>query len=195
MYTVLLKHTANIARALILAAGMLPFSYCSPRTGRSLLTFFFDGVPASDSTIAAAGFPGDEPMDSVPEEAPVATRDSTDRVVHDPYAAGECAYCHDPASLGSMVEPQPGLCYMCHEEMGSSYPSLHGPVAGGYCTACHHPHESRAPHLLRHEGDALCVYCHRRENIVKNEMHQDLDGMQCMDCHNPHGGEDRYILY
>jgi predicted CXXCH cytochrome family protein len=115
-------------------------------------------------------------------------------LVHFPYAERECAACHDPNSLGTLQEPQPDLCYMCHEDYSRSYTYLHGPVAGGYCTSCHHPHLSENAHLLRFTGSELCYYCHRKEGVLKNDMHTDLEGMDCCDCHNAHGGEDRYIF-
>jgi len=115
-------------------------------------------------------------------------------LVHFPYAERECAACHDPNSLGTMLEPQPDLCYLCHEDYSRSYTYLHGPVAGGYCTSCHHPHLSEKAHLLRFTGSELCYYCHRKERVLKNDMHSDLEGMNCNDCHNAHGGEDRYIF-
>lgn len=168
---------------------------CAPRTGRSLLNFFFDGVPVADSmarggshdsTVAAV--PEGETLASGPEEGP-------SLVVHYPYAERECESCHDPASLGSMLEPQPDLCYMCHEDLGSVYPVLHGPVGGGYCTACHDPHSSGEEHLLRRGGRALCLYCHLEKDVLKNEMHEGLDDMACTDCHAPHGGEESNLLY
>ena len=93
-----------------------------------------------------------------------------------------------------MIEPQPGLCYICHEDLAEQYNYLHGPVTGGYCSACHNPHKSEHEKLLRYTGEALCYYCHEAESVLQNEMHEGLDGMLCTDCHNPHGGEDKYIF-
>ncbi len=114
--------------------------------------------------------------------------------IHYPYAERECAACHDEQSLGSMTEPQPGLCYICHEDLTANYTYLHGPVAGGYCTSCHDPHSSKNEKLLRYQGDELCFHCHKKESVYRNEMHEGLDGMACTDCHNrPRGRRQIYF--
>ncbi len=180
---------------MVMAGFPVTLHQCAPKTGRSLLTLFFDGVPAQDSQlpVASSDTLATGPMAGEATEGTVEERSSL--VVHYPYAERECSMCHDPGSLGRMLEPQPALCYMCHEELGSVYPVLHGPVGGGYCTACHDPHSSPGPALLRFTGQELCFYCHTEEDVMKNEMHEGLDGMACTDCHNPHGGEDQYMLY
>lgn len=185
-----MKRTGKIWMGFLLSAGIILLSHCSP-SGKSLLTFFFDGVPEQDSTMVDHREAGEIPVDSAgfQQEALGPTV-----FVHYPYQERECAACHDQNSLGSMIEPQPGLCYTCHEDMSTSYPYLHGPVAGGYCTSCHDPHSSEKKKLLKYSGDELCFHCHQSESVFKNEMHEGLEGMICMDCHNPHGGEDRYIF-
>lgn len=170
------------------------FGQCSRHTGQSLLTFFFDGVPEEDSTELAIAGQDVAAGDSVSQGLDLVEQSSTAMLVHYPYEERECAACHDPNSLGSMLEPQPGLCYMCHEDFSTSYTYLHGPVAGGYCTSCHNPHLSEKAHLLRFTGSDLCYHCHRQESVLKNEMHSDLEGMDCTDCHNAHGGEDKFIF-
>lgn len=177
----------QIQPLLLLSLLMLLVSQCSPHAGKSMLHFFFDGVPVSDSNVVAGKVPAGPVADTsaVPLEA-LAYIDP-EEMVHYPYGERECAMCHDERSLGNMVEPQPGLCYLCHEDLVQSYGYLHGPVAGGYCTACHDPHRSKNQHLLRLTGEALCFYCHSKASVLKNEMHQDLEGMVCMDCHNAHG--------
>jgi predicted CXXCH cytochrome family protein len=159
-----------------------------------MLHFFFDGVPQSDSALMA-GIPSvangadtaASPLEKIAHADP-------EVMVHYPYGEEECAMCHDERSLGNMVEPQPGLCYLCHEDLAQSYNYLHGPVAGGYCTACHDPHRSKNDHLLRLTGEPLCFYCHAKASVLSNEMHQDLEGMLCLDCHNAHGGDDKFIF-
>ena len=170
------------------------FGQCSRHTGRSLLTFLFDGVPEEDSTSLTFQENLSVPDDSILQAHGLTDTSSQGMLVHYPYGERECAACHDPNSLGNMLEPQPDLCYLCHEDFSMSYNYLHGPVAGGYCTSCHNPHLSEKEHLLRLTGDKLCYHCHRKERVLKNDMHSDLGGMECGDCHNPHGGEDNYIF-
>ena len=171
------------------------FEQCSPRSGRSLLTFFFDGVPVKDTCDLLLSASVANPADSL---TPLADENAivvAQGIVHYPYQERECSSCHNERSLGHMVEPEPDLCYLCHEDLGESFKYLHGPVAGGYCTSCHDPHQSENKKLLRFKGQALCFYCHDQARLLKTEMHVDLDGMACSDCHHPHGGEDRFILH
>lgn len=178
----------------LLLAIIVILCQCSSYAGKSLLTFFFDGVPdeesakiiSSDTSALFADTTGIK-MDIEEMKAPL-------MVIHYPYKERECSACHDRSSLGSMVEPEPGLCYQCHEDLGGVHNYLHGPVAGGYCTACHHPHQAKSEKLLRFTGRELCFHCHNASDVFRNEMHQGLGEMVCVDCHNPHGGEDKYIF-
>ena len=174
--------------------GILFLSQCSPYAGKSVLHIFFDGVPEADSSLAENELGGSVPTDSSDYVDAAFTLTEPKVMIHYPYEERECASCHDEQSLGRMVEPQPGLCYICHEDFSERYNYLHGPVAGGYCTACHDPHMAENEKLLRLRGEELCFYCHKAESVLANEMHEDLDGMLCTDCHNPHGGEDKYIF-
>jgi len=188
----LMNRAGKIWVGLLVTAGMFLLSQCSP-SGKSLLTIFFDGVPETDSTLMEVSGSESVSADSTRLNAND-TVEEAQTVIHYPYEERECGACHDQKSLGSMIEPQPGLCYTCHEDLGDQYQYLHGPVAGGYCTSCHNPHMSEKEKLLRFIGDELCFHCHQAESIYQNEMHEGLEGMTCMDCHNPHGGEDRYIF-
>ena len=189
-----MKQRGKIGLGVLIILVLILLCQCSPYAGKSALRFFFDGVPETDSTSMASmeigGMPGDS-TDTSEETVAIADAGGS---LHYPFGEGECASCHNEQSLGSMIEPQPGLCYICHEDLAESYNYLHGPVAGGYCSACHDPHRSTNEKLLRHTGDELCFYCHKAESVRSNEMHQDLEGMLCTDCHNPHGGEDKYIF-
>ena len=169
-------------------------SQCSPYAGKNLLNFFFDGVPETDTVQTGLADLEEAKSDSLGETEALLAQNVPSRIVHYPYEEGECASCHNELSLGTMVEVQPGLCYLCHEDLSQVYNYLHGPVAGGYCTSCHNPHMSESGKLLRMTGDNLCLHCHSEEDVAKNEIHQDLEGMSCMDCHNPHGGDDKYIF-
>ena len=189
-----MKNRGRLRQVILWSLTIIMMSQCSPYAGKNLLNFFFDGVPESDSVGTELSGPEQTPSDSLGPAQELLAQQAPSRILHDPYGEGECASCHNALSLGTMVEAQPGLCYLCHEDLSEGYAYLHGPVAGGYCTACHDPHMSESPQLLRMEGDRLCFYCHAEEDVLKNEMHQDLEGMLCLDCHNPHGGEDKYIF-
>jgi len=189
-----MKNKGRISLGICAGLTLLVLSQCSPYTGKNLLNFFFDGVPESDTLLAGTMDPEDAAPDSLALSEGMPVLSGPSHTVHYPYEEGECASCHNENSLGTLVEAQPDLCYLCHEDLSASYGYLHGPVAGGYCTSCHDPHRSKSGKLLRLTGEALCFYCHEKESVVKNEMHQDLEGMFCMDCHNPHGGEDKYIF-
>ena len=183
----------KIGFGIFIIMGIIFFSQCSPHASKSLLNFFFDGVPQSD-TIPGMAELSETEMDSVEIPGLDVEEKSRPLLVHYPYQERECAACHDELSLGNMVEPEPGLCYLCHEDLSGKYAYLHGPVAGGYCTSCHDPHSSEYEKLLRIKGDDLCFFCHLEDAVRKNEIHQDTGGMLCTDCHNPHGGEDKYIF-
>lgn len=189
-----MDRTSKIWLVTLMLVLIILFGQCSPYAGKSLLTFFFDGVPLTDSSHLKDTELVDVIIDSTDQFTEISNPGSPMVFVHYPYGERECASCHDPNSLGTMVEPQPGLCYMCHEDFSSRYTILHGPVAGGYCTSCHNPHSSESEKLLRFSGMQLCHHCHEAESVFKNEIHQDLEGMECTDCHNPHGGEDKYIF-
>jgi len=189
-----MNRTGKIWSGFLLFTAMILFGQCSPYAGRSLLTIFFDGVPA-DSTDVVNLESVTLLSDSATQTPNVSVAEAPMVYIHYPYEERECASCHDQNSLGTMVETQPELCYMCHEDLASQYTYLHGPVAGGYCTSCHDPHMSEAENLLRYTREQLCFHCHKSESVYTNEMHQDLEGMECTDCHNPHGGEDKYIFH
>jgi predicted CXXCH cytochrome family protein len=175
-------------------AGMILCCQCSPYTGKSLLNFFFDGVPEGDSSLMVKADHDMVTGDFPDSTAVLLVSYEHGQIIHYPYGEGECDLCHNEQALGSMLEPEPALCYTCHEDLSEQYSYLHGPVAGGYCTACHDPHKSENEKLLKLTGEALCSYCHEARSVLQNEMHQDLDGMLCTDCHNPHGGDNKYIL-
>ncbi|MCK5065893.1 MAG: hypothetical protein KAR16_00580 [Bacteroidales bacterium] len=158
------------------------------------MNFFFDGVPETDTADVNLADLEETSIDSMGPTEELLALEMPSHMVHYPYEERECASCHNELSLGTMVEPQPGLCYICHEDFSTVYNYLHGPVAGGYCTSCHDPHMSESGKLLRLTGDDLCFNCHREVSVLQNEMHEGLEGMFCTDCHNPHGGEDKYIF-
>lgn len=189
------ERTIYALKLLVMTGFLCSLHQCAPRTGKSLLTLFFDGVPLTDSVKTEAAAERTDAEAGTGEAEAALAEPVPSLVVHYPYAERECESCHDPSSLGRMLEPEPALCYMCHEDLTSVYPVLHGPVGGGYCTACHDPHSSKAGSLLRFNGRDLCLYCHVEKEVLKNEIHEGLEEMACSDCHNPHGGEDMNFLY
>lgn len=173
-------------------SGIIVFSIiiygCSKDISYKTLTFFFDGVPDTNSV-------------KIKEDTLNLTSDAvtagdllkapeTNRVVHPPFKDKDCSICHYE---GTFTLPQPKLCYQCHDDFATKYPFLHGPVAGGYCTACHHPHMGEKKLLLR-EGQDLCLHCHDRERVLKNESHDGIENTNCTECHNPHGGQERTMF-
>jgi len=189
-----MKQAGKIASGILIILVLIHLCQCSPYAGKSALRFFFDGVPETDSTSMASMEHSGMPEDSTDVSEEEIALSDTEGSLHYPFGEGECASCHNERSLGTMLEPQPALCYICHEDLAGQYNYLHGPVAGGYCTACHDPHRSTNEKLLRYTGEELCFYCHKSESVLRNEMHEGLEDMACTDCHNPHGGEDKYIF-
>ena len=189
-----MKHTGRLGHGFLMGLVIVLLSQCSPYAGKNMLNFLFDGVPETDTVQAKLTDLEGTSTDSLGRPEVLLALEKPNRFVHYPYEEGECASCHNELSLGTMLEAQPGLCYICHEDLSTVYSYLHGPVAGGYCTSCHDPHISESGKLLRMTGDDLCLFCHSKESVSKNEMHLDLEGMLCMDCHNPHGGEDKYLF-
>jgi predicted CXXCH cytochrome family protein len=167
---------------------------CSPRLSKSVLTFFFDGVPVSDTLVLSDSI-NNEIDDLSTEEfrvSPFAV--NVEMIVHYPYMEKECLSCHDEDSKSEIVMKQPDLCYMCHDDYSNIYSTVHGPVSGGYCTSCHNPHMSKEKKLLIRTGQQMCLYCHDSKDVFKNEIHEDIADTECTLCHNPHGGDDRFLL-
>jgi predicted CXXCH cytochrome family protein len=167
---------------------------CSPRLSKSFLTFFFDGVPSSDSLKSKAT--GEEKLSNADSSLKGLMDQSSfiDYVIHSPYKEKECFSCHDESSKSELLISQPDLCYKCHDDFSKTYKFVHGPVAAGYCTSCHNPHMSKLEKLLMRSGQQLCLYCHDTKDVMKNENHKDIADAECTLCHNPHGGEDRFMM-
>ena len=92
---------------------------CSPKLSKNLLSFFFDGVPVSDSinTDTTTVFKNvSEISDTVKTTAIIENRDF---IVHYPYREKECYSCHDENSKSEFVLPQPDLCYICHDDFST----------------------------------------------------------------------------
>ena len=113
---------------------------------------------------------------------------------HQPYRIRLCTSCHDPNSVGNMIDVEPGICYQCHERFDNKYSYVHGPVQGGFCTTCHDPHSSKEKTLLKESLEDLCLFCHNSESLSPVESHEIEVGESCIDCHNPHGGASNLML-
>jgi len=156
------------------------------------MSYIFDGVPGTETessiqndTIPAA-FKGKKTRK---KKDPVA-----EFVFHEPYKERDCASCHDKNSGSRLLEPQPDLCFQCHDDFREEITVLHGPVAGGYCTSCHEHHLGKNKKLLRRTGRQSCLYCHQETDVMANDVHDDTEDADCIDCHGVHGGEDRTMI-
>lgn len=120
-----------------------------------------------------------------------------EKVVHPPYAWGDCTVCHtDAKGEEGLVSEPPELCYMCHAPKDDKK-FIHGPVAAGACTACHNPHESENQRLLVASSiNELCVSCHvaKGETLAtKAQIHPPVKD-SCINCHDPHTADYRFQL-
>lgn len=158
---------------------------CAPKVRYNVLSFFFDGVPDPELEVNVA--PGDSLLLASLASDSVGIIVKPSIFYHYPYQEKECMMCHDPESVGSLVSPEPDLCYLCHEDFNYSYAKLHGPVEAGYCSMCHEPHMSKFEKLLQLDGNKLCVKCHVEFKNTQPEFHISIDDSKCLACHNPHG--------
>ncbi|MEI6455627.1 MAG: cytochrome c3 family protein [bacterium] len=172
---------------------VLAFSFlvgCSHK----VLTVFFDGVPESnDSTKVAVKKPAGQ-TDTLLTAEITANLAGLQNSVHPPFQNKKCILCHDPGSTTKLQTPQPGLCYVCHDDFSLNFKFIHGPVSGGFCTSCHNPHKSNFKKLLIRQGQELCLYCHDSKEVLKQAAHVNIGDADCITCHNPHGGNKRYFL-
>lgn len=173
-------------------AAMLIIAACSVQEHYHTLSFFFDGVPnpfEESHTIA---------IDSAITFSDTTTIEKSKKpmlFVHLPYREKKCASCHNQGRMGSLNEPEPGLCYRCHSNFGNKYTKEHGPAAGGFCTECHNPHRSKEENLLHHIGDDLCMRCHDALAVSESVFHSISEETSCMSCHNPHGTDNHSLLH
>ncbi len=165
---------------------------CSPKGGYKVLSFFFDGV--SDSLQKNSIRKDTLTADSLATLTGQSSNDKPGYFYHSPYYKQQCNACHDPSARSKIIQPQPGVCYQCHENDQQKYTYTHGPVAGGYCTECHSPHLSQYSKLLTRTGKALCTECHDESYIMKTQAHKEIDESVCTDCHSPHGSVRKFLL-
>lgn len=163
---------------------------CSNKT----MSFFFDGVPQLSDSLFLASLDSIQKSDSTDKNETAVNVIKSRFKLHAPYQEKSCNSCHDENSMGLFVEPQPELCYQCHEDFADTYKILHGPVEGGECTSCHSPHMSENEKILLRTGQKLCFYCHDEQDVLSFENHEDIEDTNCIECHNPHGGDDENLL-
>jgi len=166
------------------------FLGCSNKT----MSFFFDGIPNHSDSLNIVRLDSLKRNDSVQMTEIMAKAIGPQYIIHPPYQQKECTACHDPNMMGKFVEPQPALCYQCHDNFASTYKFLHAPVEGGECTSCHNPHMTENEKLLLRKGQLLCFFCHDKEDILKQENHDGIDDTNCTECHNPHGSNEEHLL-
>ena len=172
---------------IIIILGCFLLVACAPKARYNVLSFLFDGVPDLELEVYVA--PGDSLLltslsaDSMLAEISV----KPSIFYHYPYQEKECMMCHNPESVGSLMSPEPDLCYLCHEDFSYSFANLHGPVEAGYCSICHEPHMSKYEKLLQLRGNGLCLKCHVEFKDKQPEFHHPVDDNNCVTCHNPHG--------
>lgn len=143
------------------------------------LSFFFDGVPDPNATIAG-GEPGDATLAAAV-------------VVHKPFAEEKCEECHKTQYRPSRNDPR--ACLKCHDKLTEEHAWTHGAVAGGACLWCHSPHESARKWLLRGPDRKLCTQCHSAA-LLKGDVvpaHAD-EKSSCLACHFGHGGDSAVML-
>ncbi|ADH85458.1 cytochrome c3 family protein [Desulfurivibrio alkaliphilus] len=113
--------------------------------------------------------------------------------LHPPFAAGDCASCHDrPAGEGSAT------CISCHREVMAEMrkPTNHL-LAGSQngCIQCHSPHAGNDDRLLRMAGDRVCQQCHQatfQRQATSRHHHPPLPA--CTECHQSHGSDQVAML-
>lgn len=191
------------ATILVATAATIVAPACSDLQRQAALELFFDDVPpyvrpeerarveaearATAEAEAAASHKLSERGKSPAQKLALFT--------HGPFAARECARCHDlgaasgfrPAgeaaasdSLsgadlaqgGRLRMPVTRLCVHCHTDFRPEAAenegwSLHAPVRAGWCVMCHQPHSSPYAHLVLNEPPArLCTQCHLVDDLV-----------------------------
>lgn len=179
----------------LLVLSICFFSSCSYQSSRSVLSFFFDGVP--DTTSQQKNHITITEVDSViQEEKVIPAKEQEPKIVeysHVPFKEGECNDCHNLSDGSDLLKPQPDLCYECHEDF-SKKRYVHGPVAVGYCLTCHNAHKSTNQFLIIRKGQSLCTFCHTEKIEIAGDNHPIIGEEICWTCHSPHSSENQYLI-
>lgn len=202
-------------RSWLLALAVLAATTgCTPYARHQVLTFFFTGVPPLGGA-AEQRQPAAAAVGALTRQRQLAARQAkpfTGPYLHGPYAAGDCAQCHEMSDSvgfgingsqdaqqsivpGRFVLPPEQLCVVCHAGKSAAAVQaaglwLHGPAWN--CTACHSPHDGQDPYFLRAPVKQLCRQCHAEGYIHDTDLHAGAE--ECLDCHNPHMGRDSRML-
>jgi len=124
------------------------------------------------------------------------------RATTHPVATDDCTTCHEMSvsSAGTrvaMVEQEPALCLMCHDELTSAAEAElevpHYPVTES-CLVCHDPHATDETHLLSAPSVELCTACHETGEIQDTHGGQLTRSVDCVSCHLPHGSSNPGLL-
>jgi predicted CXXCH cytochrome family protein len=187
-------HKRSEIKIIILGHLLFVLVSCSPTKSNKVLSFFFDGVPVSDSVNVAAisELSQDSSRNDLFLAKPFTAVAGYN--LHYPYQEKDCFSCHDEKSKSELLLPQPALCYTCHDDFSKKYKIVHGPVSSGYCTTCHNAHMSKEKSLLIRTGQQVCLFCHDSGPLLRSETHKDIADTDCTLCHNPHGGDNRFLL-
>lgn len=114
-----------------------------------------------------------------------------------------CVDCHSPhhpkETQFLMRQPQPQLCYGCHNEIKQLFSrTFHHRVNEGLvrCTDCHNPHGGSLTRQLRSSAaqDVVCFKCHSDKAGPFVFEHQAVKIEGCTSCHMPHGSSNPRLL-
>jgi predicted CXXCH cytochrome family protein len=100
-------------------------------------------------------------------------------------------------SGGLLKEPQPELCYSCHQTVQAQFAlPEHHRVPEGFmkCTDCHNPHGTMNHNQLTKTNWETCVKCHveKRGPFVFEHAPVRVEG--CTACHTPHGSVNNFLV-
>lgn len=97
-----------------------------------------------------------------------------------------------PAPRGSLVKPEPELCFGCHpQQRGKLAANSHHPLREGRmtCSSCHDVHGTGQANSLvtsTERKNDLCFSCHTKHQGPFVFEHAPVEE-DCMTCHDPHG--------